>query len=163
MEETTSTRKVILRQIAAADTVQLRHSVLWPDKPASFVLLPEDEAGLHFGAFLADGEHELISVISLFQEPLPDGQDASRSLQHAARFRKFATSPEHQGRGIGTDLLSFAISQVKALWGVQWAWCDARVSAMDWYIKRGMHELGQEGNARFYKEHIPYLKMGKEI
>lgn len=162
MEAEISGRKVILRRIAAADTVQLRHSVLWPDKPVSFVLLPEDNDGRHFGAFLGDGGNDPVSVISLFQEPLPGEQDTPNP-RRAARFRKFATSRECQGQGIGSELLSFATNQIKAMWGVQWVWCDARVSAMDWYVKRGMHELGGDGSARFFKEHIPYLKMGMEV
>ncbi|KAG8894966.1 hypothetical protein FRC01_012648 [Tulasnella sp. 417] len=162
MEIEVSGRKAMLRQIAAADTVPLRHSVLWPDKPESFVLIPEDDSGLHFGAFLGDDGGGPVSVISFFQEPLPGAQDTN-GPQLAARFRKFATASECQGQGIGSELLSFATNQVKAMWGVKWVWCDARVSAMDWYVKRGMHELGGDGNARFFKEHIPYLRMGKEV
>ncbi|KIO22272.1 hypothetical protein M407DRAFT_245229 [Tulasnella calospora MUT 4182] len=162
MEIEVSGRKVILRQIAAADTVPLRHSILWPDKPESFVLIPEDDSGLHFGAFLGDDGNGPISVISFFQESLPGAQD-THSPQPAARFRKFATESEYQGQGIGSELLSFATNQVKAMWGVNLGWCDARVSAMGWYVKRGMHELGGNGNAIFFKEHIPYLKMGMEV
>ncbi|KAI1441958.1 acyl-CoA N-acyltransferase [Annulohypoxylon stygium] len=44
--------RVIVRQISARQTYGLRHAVLWPDKPASYVQLPDDEAGLHFGAFV---------------------------------------------------------------------------------------------------------------
>ena len=33
-----------IRRITPQDTVELRHTVLWPDKPVSYVLLPEDDA-----------------------------------------------------------------------------------------------------------------------
>ncbi|KAF7314139.1 Glucosamine 6-phosphate N-acetyltransferase [Mycena chlorophos] len=69
------------RPISAADTVPLRHSVLWPDKDVSYVLLPEDATGWHFGAFISraedssdsgpeDNAHPL-AVISLFVEDCP--------------------------------------------------------------------------------------------
>nr|GAT56669.1 predicted protein [Mycena chlorophos] len=71
------------RPISAADTVPLRHSVLWPDKDVSYVLLPEDATGWHFGAFISQAEdtnssdsgpednaHPL-AVISLFVEDCP--------------------------------------------------------------------------------------------
>ncbi|KAI1208119.1 acyl-CoA N-acyltransferase [Annulohypoxylon truncatum] len=44
---------VIVREISAQQTYALRHAVLWPDKPMSYVQLPDDEAGQHFGAFIS--------------------------------------------------------------------------------------------------------------
>lgn len=61
----------------------------WPDQPLAYVLRPDDEAGQP-GAF---GAEELVAVISLFVGP--DGP---------ARFRKFATAPAWQGRGLGSAL-----------------------------------------------------------
>lgn len=42
-----------VRKISAEDTLALRHRVLWPDKSVDFCRLEEDEASLHFGAFVA--------------------------------------------------------------------------------------------------------------
>ncbi|KAJ8522277.1 hypothetical protein ONZ45_g1169 [Pleurotus djamor] len=61
MEETTSrpraredtiSSSISFRQIQPTQTIPLRHSVLWPDAPISHVLLPEDDLGWHYGAFL---------------------------------------------------------------------------------------------------------------
>jgi GNAT superfamily N-acetyltransferase len=100
-----------IEPIAAAQTYALRHAVLWPDKPLAYVQLPDDAAGQHFGAFVAG---ELVAVISLFV-----GTDG------VARFRKFATDPAWQGRGVGTALLRHLIAVAQAQ-GASQLWCDAR-------------------------------------
>ncbi|KAI1458782.1 hypothetical protein F4805DRAFT_114025 [Annulohypoxylon moriforme] len=44
---------IVVREISARQTYDLRHDVLWPDKPMAYVQLPDDEAGQHFGAFIS--------------------------------------------------------------------------------------------------------------
>jgi GNAT superfamily N-acetyltransferase len=78
---------VVIQPIEPSQTYALRHAVLWPDKPLAYVQLPDDATGRHYGAFAAG---ELVAVISLFI-----GADG------VARFRKFATAPLWQGRGVG--------------------------------------------------------------
>ena len=79
-----------IREIKAEDTWPMRHKVMWPDQPLDYVILPQDEEGLHYGLFKED---KLISVISLFIN------------QEEAQFRKFATATEAQGKGYGSALL----------------------------------------------------------
>ncbi|WP_341537765.1 GNAT family N-acetyltransferase [Hymenobacter edaphi] len=128
-----------IRPIPAATTYDLRHRVLWPDRPPAYVELPEDAAGWHFGAF-EDGK--LVSVVSLFV----DGE--------VARFRKFATEPAWQGRGIGSALLRY-LMQAAAERGARRLWCDARQSTAGFYRKFG---FGVDGEA-FYKGPVSYVRM----
>lgn len=128
-----------IRPIPTALTYDLRHRVLWPDKPTAYVQLPEDAEGLHFGAF---EQGRLLSVVSLFLA----GEEA--------RFRKFATEPSEQGRGFGSALLRH-IMQAAAGHGARRLWCDARQSTAGFYQKFGFHV---EGDA-FYKGPIPYVRM----
>jgi GNAT superfamily N-acetyltransferase len=134
---------VAIRPIEAAATYALRHAVLWPDKPAAYVQLPEDEAGQHFGAFVGD---ELVSVISLFI----NGDEA--------RFRKFATAPAWQGRGIGGQLLAHTLAAATAA-GARAIWCDARASALAFYQRYG---LGPDGPP-FAKGDIPYQRLRRAL
>ncbi|KAI1380435.1 GCN5-like N-acetyltransferase [Hypoxylon crocopeplum] len=147
-----------IRPISAADTYALRHAVLWPNKPLSYAQLPDDIAGQHFGAFAlisSDADKsdkhesgELVSIISLFID------DESG----AARFRKFATSPAWQGKGVGSALLAYTIeAAVRA--GATSIWCDARQSALGFYQRFGM---GGEGEV-FFKEEVPYLRMSRAL
>ena len=128
-----------VRKISAEDTLALRHRVLWPEKSVDFCRLEEDDASLHFGAFVAG---KLVCVASVFV------------TDDVARLRKFATSPEYQGQGIGSNLLKVIISQLQST-GVIVFWCDARESALSVYKRIGMAEQGE----RFYKGDIPYYKM----
>ncbi|WP_281629905.1 GNAT family N-acetyltransferase [Vibrio sp. St2] len=128
-----------VRKISAEETLALRHRVLWPEKSIDFCRVEEDDVGLHFGAFV-DGE--LVCVASVFVS------------DNVARLRKFATSPEYQGQGIGSSVLKAIISELQNT-GVIIFWCDARESALTLYKRFGMTEQGE----RFYKGDIPYYKM----
>jgi GNAT superfamily N-acetyltransferase len=144
--------------ITTEQTLPLRHSVLWPNMPISHACLPEDENGLHLGAFLPSHDHP-IAVISLFIEPAPIGITASHN-QHGlesvqVRFRKFACDPEYQGRGIGSTLLRHSISLARSELNCGIFWCDARTSSSDWYRKRGLIPFGE----KFFKGTVEYVRM----
>ena len=129
-----------IQPIAPAATYALRHAVLWPEKPLAYVQLPDDAAGQHFGAFVGGA---LVAVISLFV-----GADG------VARFRKFATDPAWQGRGLGTALLRHVRAAARAQ-GARTLWCDARQSALPFYQRLGLVAEG----AVFYKGDVPYLRL----
>ncbi|OTB09465.1 hypothetical protein M426DRAFT_6736 [Hypoxylon sp. CI-4A] len=178
---------ITVRSIGASETYALRHAVLWPTKPLSYVQLPDDIAGQHFGAFLPAGrgttitttdsdvsrrhnddddddddkasndkqgaaneaeEELLVSIISLFID----------SQRGEARFRKFATAPAWQGRGVGSRLLEHTISAA-ASQGATSIWCDARASALGFYQRFGLHGEGDV----FYKGDVPYLRMSRAL
>lgn len=40
-----------ITRISAKDTLPVRHSVMWPDKPLDFVRLPDDDKGQHYSRF----------------------------------------------------------------------------------------------------------------
>ena len=133
--------------------------MLWPDKPVSYVLLPEDDAGHHFGAFLAETSVPA-AVISLFVEPLPAAETSgSPASPRAARFRKFACAPSHQGRGIGSALLRHTFAAAKDELGCAVIWCDGRLETAPWYEKRGMWRFGD----LFYKGPIEYVRMRADL
>ncbi|MBC6990768.1 GNAT family N-acetyltransferase [Hymenobacter sp. BT491] len=134
---------LLIKSIKADATYDLRHSVLWPDKPRSYVMIAEDAEGHHYGAFRGE---ELVSVISLFLE----GDEA--------RFRKFATQPDCQRQGIGSALLTHTMQEARRL-GARTIWCDARAEAAAFYHRFGMAVEGE----RFYKGPIPYVRMRKGL
>lgn len=129
--------------ITPSQTWQLRHEVLWPDKPFDYVKLEEDHDGLHFGFVL---EEQLISVISLF------------ITDQTAQFRKFATESSQQGKGYGTTLLKHVIAESTKR-NVQTLWCNARQSASGFYERLGFNIVSEV----WMKEGIPYVTMAKEL
>jgi hypothetical protein len=169
--------------IKVEDTIPLRHSVLWPERDVSYVSLPEDAQGYHFGAFLSNLSSETpIGIISLFLTPIPHSENndgSPKNSEHhgsAARFRKFACHPAYQRRksifqinfgnltrysfyqgGIGTKLLENVFSVAFSKLGVTVVWCDARTTSINWYQSRGMTPFG----GLFRKGGLEYIRMQK--
>ena len=125
---------VTILPIAAEETIPLRMAVLRPGLPRESALFAEDARALHFGAFL---EGELVGIVSLHQEDLP-GEAAP-----GWRFRGMATEETTQGRGIGGGLLRACAGYAAARGGAI-LWCNARVSASDFYANHGFEIRGDE-------------------
>ncbi|MGN6637616.1 MAG: GNAT family N-acetyltransferase, partial [Mucilaginibacter sp.] len=89
--------------------------------------MDEDLDGIHFGAF---ADNKLIGVVSLFQK------------DDNFQFRKFAVDFDYQGQGIGNQMLTYITVFAKAE-GVKTIWCNARLSAVDFYLKYGFHQTGK--------------------
>ena len=132
-----------IERISADQTVDIRHMVLWPEKAKPDVVLPEDADGTHFGASINGA---LVAVISLFETP------------EGIRFRKFATLPGLQGKGLGSRLLQHAIAYAQAQ-GYTRMWCDARTDALGFYERFGFRRFSEP----FFKEHIEYYKIERKL
>ena len=103
-----------------------------------------------------------VAVISLFVEPLPPAAvspETAASSPKAARFRKFACDPPHQGCGIGSALLKHTFEAAKRELGCAVIWCDGRAETARWYEKRGMQRFGEI----FYKGPVEYVKMRADL
>lgn len=132
-----------IQKVNADDLLEIRHLVLWPDMPREFVKVPEDESGTHFGLYL---NGVLVSVISLFAEG------------KTVRFRKFATLPGFQGKGLGSRLLQHAIAYAQTQ-GYTRMWCDARTDALGFYERFQFKKFSEP----FFKEHISYYKIERML
>lgn len=132
-----------IKRITWWEALPVRHEVLWPQRELAFCQVEGDEEAWHFGGFV-DGK--LVSVASIYPN------------RKACRLRKFATLAEYQGRGLGSALLTVAMDTAMQA-GADYFWCDARESAVAFYRRFGMEPEG----ARFFKAHIPYVKMGRRL
>jgi len=110
-----------IKKIAAEETIDIRHRVMWPDRPRRDVILADDMKALHFGAFK---NGQLVAVGSFFND------------SGVVRLRKLAVEHEHQGNGIASTLLQAAIEDLRHE-GCTRIWCDARVSASEFYLRNG--------------------------
>lgn len=110
-----------IEQIRPELTWRLRQQVLYPAQKLYEMELDEDNKGIHFGAFT---DAALVGIISLFQD--------SSSFQ----FRKLAVSPDLQKTGIGNSLLTRVEEYARSEGGTI-IWCNARVSAIGFYLKAG--------------------------
>lgn len=133
----------IIKPITPEETWSIRHQVLWPNQPIEFVKIPNDDEGLHFGCFIND---KLVSVISGFLI----------EADQEAQFRKFATLPDEQGKGYGSQLLSYLMNELETH-AINRIWCNARVNATTLYERFGMRKTDQT----FIKLGYEYVVMEK--
>jgi predicted GNAT family N-acyltransferase len=124
----------MIQEIPIDDVLQLRQKVLWPNKDLNFVRTPNDDHSIHLGVCI---QGQWVSCISLFIE----------ENQHAV-FRKFATLPDFQNKGYGSQLLHYSFNYLQQL-GMHSISCSARVEKQGFYQKFGMQPNG-----------YPYLKNG---
>lgn len=133
----------VIQPITAEETLPIRHTVMWPNKPFDYVRLSHDEDGHHFGLFV---DQKIVAVISLF---ITDGE---------AQFRKLATLEAYQGRGYGSQLLTEVIEVVKQA-KVRTLWCNARYDKTAFYTRFGLKKT----NTKFRKGGIDYIIMERHF
>jgi GNAT superfamily N-acetyltransferase len=116
-----------IEQIRPELTWRLRQKVLYPAQKLYEMEMDEDNHGYHFGAFM---DNQLVGVVSLFV----NGDEF--------QFRKFAVDESKQGKGIGKAMLqhlvNFAINE-----NAKRLWCNARVTAIGFYLKYGFGHTGE--------------------
>lgn len=132
-----------IEQITPTLTWQLRRDELYPGKYKHDMEMPEDDEGIHFGAF---AYNKLVGVVSLFHT----GTDY--------QFRKFAVSSSVHKQGIGKQLLAYIINYAITE-GATRIWCNARITAADFYSKYGMLPVGDV----FTKSGIDYVMMERVL
>lgn len=119
--------EVYIEQIRPELTWRLRQQVLYPAQKLYEMELDEDNNGIHFGAFT---DNSLVGIISLFHK--------DTSFQ----FRKLAIQAEYQKMGIGNALLN-RVEEFAESEGGTILWCNARISALDFYVKAGYGHTGK--------------------
>ena len=119
-----------IRSIKAGQTHQIRKQELRKNVSLSHEMAGDEEPDtLHLGIFFAG---ELVGIVSLMRASIPFFKEDSPQYQ----IRGMATSGMHQGKGFGKRLLKEAENRLKAM-GVEMVWCNARVVALDFYLKMG--------------------------
>lgn len=134
---------IIIKEIEASDTWDLRHRIMWPEKSIDYVKLDEDKDGVHFGLFK---DEQLVSVVSLF------------ITGNEAQFRKFATDYIVQGNGYGTKLLQHVLLVAQQN-EIEIIWCNARADKASFYKRFDLVETDQ----KFNKGGIDYVMMQKTL
>ncbi|MGZ3751413.1 MAG: GNAT family N-acetyltransferase [Mucilaginibacter sp.] len=132
-----------IEQIRPELTWRLRQQVLYPPQKLYEMELEEDNDGVHFGAFT---DNALAGIVSLFQN------------DSVFQFRKLAVLPEFQKMGIGNSLLS-RVEEYTLAEGGNLIWCNARVSAIGFYIKAGYAHTGRS----FSKNGFDYEILEKSL
>ena len=124
----------MIQTITYKETYDIRHQVMWPDRPLEYIKLEDDPKGLHYGYFI---KGKLVSVISVF------------ITDRTAQFRKFATLKDYQGKGYGSKLLTYVLESMTE---IDCIWCNARLEKTGFYESFGMvitDETFEKGGIRY--------------
>jgi GNAT superfamily N-acetyltransferase len=123
---------VQVREVAAAETAELRRQVLRAGRP---VALPGDaDPAFHVGVY--DGEL-LLGTGNVRVDPAPWAPS-----DPAWRLRGMATHPEHRGRGVGALVLDALLAHARGHGGGV-LWCNARTPAQAFYERAGLVPRGE--------------------
>jgi GNAT superfamily N-acetyltransferase len=128
----------MIRVVDASTTRPLRRAVLRPSWPADAPISGDDAPdAVHLAGFADDGE--LVAACLLLPRPYPRQPDDDGSWQ----LRGMATAEPVRGTGVGTRLLEAAVAQVRERGG-RLLWCEARSSALGFYLHNGFVIDGAE-------------------
>ena len=129
--------KLSIQYISAEETLELRQDVLRPSKPQIFCIWKGDDlkSTMHIGAFV---DFKCIGILSLFEA----NTDDSIKTKHY-QLRGMAVDLEYRGKGIGKQLVNFSEHELKTL-GIPVLWCNARISAKDFYSKLGFKVISKQ-------------------
>jgi ribosomal protein S18 acetylase RimI-like enzyme len=141
-----------IRTIEAKETYPIRKEELRKNVSLSHKMEGDEEPDtLHLGIFI---EGELAGIVSLMKASIPTFQDEPQY-----QIRGMAMASCHQRKGLGKRLLKEAENRMKAK-GVEFIWCNARVIALDFYLKMGYEIYGPVFEL---PEIGPHYKMYKKL
>lgn len=112
---------VIFAVVDVAEIIEFRRAMLWPDKPLSHVMLPEDDTATHICGRLGQA---IVAAGSFF------------IVGQTAQLRKLAIDPAYRGRQLGKVLVMHG-ARIMSDKGARVLWCDARVESVGFYKRLG--------------------------
>jgi L-Ala-D/L-Glu epimerase len=125
-------------RVEAADVVDVRWEILRPGFPRESAIFDGDDAPgtQHFAAFCA---RRVVGVASIYRAAMAERPDEPNAWQ----LRGMATLPSVRGLGLGKALLATCKSAAREA-GARILWCNARVTASDFYARQGWQIVGPE-------------------
>lgn len=126
-------------QTVPVDVVRpLRQAILRPGKPPSAAIWDGDDAS-DTRHFAARAGADVVGIATLLHKPHAVADDP-----HAWQLRGMATASGWQGRGVGSALLGFLLDHCRDQDGGSIVWCNARITARDFYLRHGFEVIGGE-------------------
>jgi len=136
-------------EVCPSDIYPLRHRILRPGQPLANCFFPFDDSATHIACHV---EGQIVAILSLFNEPL-EGVDT----KNAWRIRGVATDQNFRRRGFASRLLVQAQAHVIEKAG-SIIWCNARVNAIDLYVKHGFQTRGKQFHIADIGVHVVMAK-----
>lgn len=123
--------------IRSEQTHPLRQKVLRPHQALEEMIYPLDKekGSHHVGAFW---KNNLIGIASIY----PESQDG-QLYEGQWRLRGMAVEADFRGNGVGRSLIGECLQYAKEQKAAN-VWCNARTSAIGFYIAFGFAQVGEE-------------------
>lgn len=145
----------VMKIVAAEEIYPLRKCLLRQGMPQSSVVFEGDGEpySLHAAFYLED---ELIGIASLIRR-----KSSHFEVERQYQLRGMAVKEEYRGQGVGKALLQYC-EFLCLNRGVNFLWCNARISAKDFYAKNGFETIGEVFYIAPICDHIVMYKEVKE-
>jgi len=143
----------MIRFIPVEDQLAIRNEVLREGKlPLDECRFPTDKiAGAFHLGYYAD--EQLVCIVSF--HPQNYGEFTGTGYQ----LRGMATIEKYRGRGIGNQLINFAIVYLRGQ-KANYVWCNARKNALQFYQNTGFEIISNEFEVQgIGPHHVMYLKI----
>lgn len=141
-----------IEEISAEDTYPIRKNILRKNMSLSHVMHGDlDPETLHLGVF---AEEELVCIGS-FMKASFEGLSGSQY-----QLRGMAAREESQGKGFGKLLLERA-ELILSGKGIDIIWCNARITAVEFYEKLGYQAMGKQFEVPQVGAHFKMFKVLK--
>lgn len=141
----------MIKYVTTEETLDLRNRVLRNNAGPDKCVFPTDdtEGNFHLGRFEDD---QLVSIATFYPE------DCAGRAGAGFRLRGMATDPDFMGRGYGSDLIKFAINELRSA-NASYIWCHARSSARGFYEKLGFEVISEEFEIPEIGPHFDMIKI----
>jgi len=143
----------MIRFIPVEDTLAIRNDILRSGKlTLDQCRFPGDEnpQSFHLGYFV---DEKLVCIATFHPQDYKEYQGKGYQL------RGMATLEAYRGRGIGNQLVNFAIVYLRGQ-KANYLWCNARKSALKFYVDLGFEIISDEFEVPVIGPHrVLYLKI----
>ncbi|AWV90253.1 GNAT family N-acetyltransferase [Bradymonas sediminis] len=126
----------------AARIQPLRTRILRPHfEPGRLCIFAEDDAPstAHFGLFDPAEDNACVAAVTFLPRHAPDAPDVA-----ALQLRGMCVAESMQGKGLGARLFESTLAPLALLYpDAALVWCNARISAAQFYEKLGFERRGE--------------------
>ncbi len=139
---TGSTRGFIVTRSSAEETAALRRAVLRPHLTIVQMAVAGDDNPdtAYLAGRSADGARTVLGCVRLEPVSCPWPEALQEPANTAWQLRAMATDPVVRGKGLGRLLVEAAVQYV-AERGGDLIWCNARLSAEQFYLRLGLRPV----------------------
>jgi GNAT superfamily N-acetyltransferase len=132
-----SSRDRPVERVAVAEVLALRYHVLRRDTPSDVADFDGDDDPRTVHLAIRDEQGVIIATSTWLEQPFPD-----RPTIDALQLRGMAVHEEHQGRGLGAQLIEAGVELARER-GLDILWANARDTALGFYHAQQMMTVGE--------------------